>query len=97
MDAVDHPSHYKRHASSILIKIRGELITDTDMVEMECYDAMLNRFTTVEQIRGYLIGNIFKYQWRYQDKGGVQDIRKAQWYEGKLITLEEIMESNHAK
>tara|TARA_R110000851_G_scaffold183382_3_gene332659 strand:+ start:687 stop:983 length:297 start_codon:yes stop_codon:yes gene_type:complete len=97
MDAVNHPSHYKRYADPLLVQVRGALVTDTDMCEMECFDAMVNRFKSLDQIRGYLIGNSFKYQWRYDDKGGVQDLHKAQWYENKLIKLEEIVEGLNAR
>jgi hypothetical protein len=92
MDTVNHPTHYKRYVPPLLIKIRGALLIDTDMCDVECFDAMINRFTSTDQIRGYLIGNSFKYQWRYDDKGGVIDLNKAQWYSKKLITLEEIVE-----
>jgi hypothetical protein len=33
----------------------------------------------------YLQGNIIKYLWRYRYKNGVEDLKKAQWYLGKLI------------
>lgn len=34
---------------------------------------------------GYLEGNIIKYVSRWKDKGGVEDLRKAQHYLSKLI------------
>ena len=34
---------------------------------------------------GYLEGNIVKYVSRWKDKGGVDDLRKAQHYLTKLI------------
>lgn len=34
---------------------------------------------------GYLEGNIIKYVSRWKDKGGVDDLRKAQHYLTKLI------------
>ncbi len=27
----------------------------------------------------FCVGNAFKYIWRYADKGGVEDLRKAEW------------------
>lgn len=89
MDAVNHPSHYKREAGPLLIKVRGALLDDADIVDLECFEAMINMFPSVDQIRGYLRGNSFKYRWRYEDKGGLQDLRKARWYEKKLEKLEE--------
>jgi hypothetical protein len=37
---------------------------------------------------GYFEGNIVKYVSRWRDKGGVQDLRKAQHYLDKLIELQ---------
>jgi len=36
---------------------------------------------------GYLQGNILKYVWRYDYKGGLEDLQKAQWYLNKLIEV----------
>ena len=38
---------------------------------------------------GYLEGNIVKYVSRWKDKGGVDDLRKAQHYLTKLIETQE--------
>ena len=34
---------------------------------------------------GYLEGNVIKYVTRYKNKGGIEDLRKAQHYLAKLI------------
>lgn len=36
---------------------------------------------------GYLEGNVIKYVSRWKEKGGVEDLRKAQHYLTKLIEL----------
>ena len=36
---------------------------------------------------GYLEGNIVKYVSRWKDKGGVEDLKKAQHYLAKLIEV----------
>ena len=36
---------------------------------------------------GYLEGNVIKYVTRYKNKGGVEDLRKAQHYLDKLIEV----------
>lgn len=51
---------------------------------VECIDAIRSALTA-EQYIGYLRGNLIKYSWRYQDKGGVTDLRKANWYLSRLI------------
>ena len=50
--------------------------------------AALQDWLTKEEYRGYLRGNAIKYQVRYRDKGGVQDLEKAQWYLTELLKLE---------
>ena len=54
---------------------------------IECIDAM-QAMLSREEFIGYLRGNIFKYQWRYKLKNGVEDLEKAQWYANRLIKME---------
>lgn len=42
-----------------------------------------------EELIGYLRGNIIKYNHRWRQKGGIQDLKKAQWYQNYLVTLME--------
>lgn len=47
-----------------------------------------------EAYAGYLKGNIMKYMWRYERKGKpVEDLKKAQWYLGRLIAAQEKVSS----
>ena len=53
---------------------------------MECIDAIRGMLTHDEYI-GYLRGNALKYNWRCRYKGQpIEDLRKARWYEERLIT-----------
>ena len=52
---------------------------------IECIDAILA--ATNHNKEGYLQGNILKYVWRYDYKGGLEDLQKAQWYLNKLIEV----------
>lgn len=51
---------------------------------IECIDAIKAQMSE-EEYRGYLRGNVVKYLWRYQQKGGKQSLEKARWYLNKLI------------
>ena len=51
---------------------------------IECIDA-IKASMTMEGFRGFLKGNIIKYVWRYESKGCVESLKKAQWYLNKLI------------
>jgi hypothetical protein len=48
------------------------------------WDAM-EAWMTFEQFEGFLRGNVIKYSARYKDKGGVEDLKKAQHYLARLI------------
>jgi len=50
---------------------------------IECIDA-IESMLTKEEFTGFLRGNILKYQWRYKQKNGAEDLKKAQWYFDKL-------------
>ena len=52
---------------------------------VETIDAIMA--ATNQNKEGYLQGNVIKYIWRYNYKGGLQDLQKAQWYLNKLIEV----------
>lgn len=52
----------------------------------ECIDIMQEIFG-VEFVKDFCKGNAFKYLWRESDKGGLNDIKKAQFYINKYIEL----------
>lgn len=56
---------------------------------VECIDAIESSMTK-EAFCGYLKGNVIKYMYRYENKGGVESLKKAQWYLSKLINLESV-------
>ncbi|WP_311056496.1 DUF3310 domain-containing protein [Pseudomonas aeruginosa] len=95
IDMVNHPGHYKGKLDPMLAAVRGALVEDVDGINIECFEAMVSMMT-IEELRGYLRGNSFKYRWRYQkkagiqdlEKAGIQDLEKAEWYEKKLLRLE---------
>ena len=51
---------------------------------IECIDA-IRASMSKEQFLGYCKGNSLKYQWRYEAKGGVEDLKKAKWYLDRMI------------
>lgn len=46
---------------------------------LECIDVIKAEMTP-EQYKGYLYGNVLKYMWRWQDKNGLEDLKKAGQY-----------------
>lgn len=51
---------------------------------LECIKVIKAQLTK-EQYQGYLYGNVLKYMWRWQDKNGLEDLRKAEHYLKWLI------------
>jgi hypothetical protein len=78
---------YKLHESIVKYKM-------ADVVEkpahynngtIECIDYIKDSMS-LEEYRGYLRGNVIKYQHRHKYKGKeLEDLQKAQWYLNKLI------------
>ena len=57
---------------------------------IECIDALEAATINKTGIEAVCTANAIKYLWRYEAKGGVEDVKKAQWYINRLIkTLEE--------
>lgn len=50
------------------------------------WDAM-ESWMSKEEFSGFLRGNVIKYVSRYQDKGGLEDLQKANHYLSKLIEI----------
>ena len=52
--------------------------------DIECIDAIESALTP-EEFDGFCKGNIIKYVWRENHKGGREDLEKAVWYLKRLI------------
>jgi hypothetical protein len=50
---------------------------------IECIDAI--KAATGSGFVKYCTGNVIKYLWRYDNKGGLEDLKKAAWYLDRLI------------
>ncbi len=53
---------------------------------IECIEAMEAAYGT-EAVINFCKCNAFKYQWRFGEKNGEEDIKKCQWYQNKMIEL----------
>ena len=52
----------------------------------EIFDNMLNNKFTKEQLITVDEFNVFKYIYRWKEKNGIQDLKKARWYLNDLIS-----------
>ena len=56
---------------------------------IECIEAIKASMSR-EAFLGYLKGNVQKYMWRYEKKANpVEDLKKARWYQERLIAEQE--------
>lgn len=55
---------------------------------IECIDAMISAFGK-EEVMDWCRLNAFKYLWRSEEKNGIEDWKKCQWYVNKMIELRE--------
>lgn len=52
---------------------------------IECIDALAAATVNLRGIKAVCTANAIKYLWRWAEKNGVEDLRKAQWYINRLI------------
>ena len=60
---------------------------------IECIDALKAATVGKRGIEAVCVANIIKYCWRYEEKNGIEDVRKAKFYIERL--LKELEESQH--
>lgn len=53
---------------------------------VECIDALEAATINLTGINAVCTANAIKYLWRWKEKNGLEDLRKAQWYINKLLT-----------
>ena len=53
--------------------------------KVECIDALESATVGKRGVEAVCVANVIKYLWRYEDKNGFEDVKKAQWYLNRLI------------
>lgn len=52
---------------------------------IECIDAIKAAVQNLTGDEAYCTGNAIKYLWRWKEKGGKTDLKKAMWYINDMI------------
>ena len=52
---------------------------------IECIDALKAATVSKTGIEAVCTANVIKYLWRYEEKNGIEDVKKARWYIDRLI------------
>ena len=55
--------------------------------KVECIDAIEAAVTGLDGFEGFCTGCALKYLWRWPRKGKIEDLKKAEWYIEKLISV----------
>lgn len=53
--------------------------------KVECIDALESATVNLSGIEAVCTANAIKYLWRWKQKNGVEDLRKARWYLDRMI------------
>lgn len=87
--------HYEYH--SLCPYCMNEKIADKSVKEtvnhpshynkssIECIDAIAAAVAELSGEEAFNTGNAIKYLWRWKDKGGIEDLKKARWYIERII------------
>lgn len=57
--------------------------------KIECIDALEAATCELTGIEAVCTANAIKYLWRWKQKNGVEDLKKARWYLNRLIEKED--------
>ena len=52
---------------------------------IECIDALKAATINKPPFEAVCVANAIKYLWRYEDKNGLEDVQKAEWYIRRLL------------
>jgi len=63
---------------------------------IECIEA-IEASMSPEAFKGFMKANVIKYLWRYEQKGGAESLKKAEWYLQRLIAFREAEEAKAGK
>ena len=91
------PNKDKNKDTVLIEPTINHIIDVTKMVEhpphytaggIECIDAIMAAVTGLTPQEAVCVANVIKYTWRFKHKNGKQDLKKAQWYLGRLHDLQ---------
>lgn len=55
---------------------------------IECIDAIAAAIANLKGVEAFDTANALKYLWRWKEKNGVEDLKKAKWYIDHLISVQ---------
>lgn len=55
--------------------------------KVECIDAIETATQELVGIQAVCTGNAIKYLWRWKQKNGIEDLKKAKWYIDRILEI----------
>lgn len=99
LDSTVKPSNFKIYEKESIPPSTGSSVTGITATKdninpshyrngkVECIDALESATIGKNGIEAVCVANVIKYLWRYEDKNGIEDIKKAKWYLERLISV----------
>jgi len=56
---------------------------------VECIDALAAATISLKGIEAVCTANAIKYMWRWKQKNGSEDLKKARWYIDYLLSIQD--------
>ena len=85
------------HLNDVELNIEPDMVSHPKHYtqgDIECIDALKAATVGKRGIEAVCVANVIKYLWRYEEKNGIEDVRKAKWYIERLLKeLEESQQS----
>ena len=92
-DVVEHGFHQLNSTFLLrLTKIEKDNVNNPSHYtqgKIECIDALESATVGKKGIEAVCVANVVKYLWRYEEKNGLEDVKKAEFYLKKLIDIME--------
>jgi len=89
-----HGDHFHRTSNGMIVQC--ECVSDAayDAVNrpsyynkggIECIDAVTAAISNLKGVEAHMTASALQYLWRWKEKNGAEDLRKARWFLDKLI------------
>ena len=57
--------------------------------DIECIQALAAATVSLKGIEAVCTANVIKYLWRWKQKNGAEDLKKARWYIDYLLSIQD--------
>lgn len=87
-DFLENETNFTIESDALVSKSKNDMVNHPEHYtgrKFECIEVIEEITKDCNEFEAYLVGTILKYLWRFKNKNGLEDLKKAQWYLNKLI------------